>query len=234
MIRINLLPFRAARSKEAINRQLSLYIGILIILAALLTAGNWWAKKIITQKQMAVNKIKQEVKEYEAITKEINEIKSQLNLLQKKTGVIENLEKSRHESVQLMEMMSDTPIEGRMWLTSLETKVTERKPPKTNDKKKKKKVNEKKPENIVALPPLKSLTLQGLALDNKTVADFMTRLEQIKSPAQDKQERSHYSKVKLKTLKQYRLDENINLKQFNLELTESMPKAPTTNNKGTK
>ncbi len=230
MIKINLLPFRTARNKELINRQIFTFIGTLCIVALLLVAINIWLSGKVKRQQIAVNTIKEEVTKYEAITQEIDIIKSQLDLLEKKTEVIENLEKSRREAVHMMETMTDSVIEGRMWLTSLETRVTEQTPPEPKTAQKGTAKSKPQPPPV-PLPPLKNVSLQGLALDNKTVADFMTRLEQTKSKTSDETDSLLFSKVKLNTLKQHRLDDNLNLKQFNLDLTETLPKSSTPSTK---
>ncbi|MDI6687606.1 MAG: PilN domain-containing protein [Desulfobacterales bacterium] len=52
----------------------------------------------------------------------------------------------------------------------------------------------------------KTVNIKGVALDNKTVADFMTRLEDSKL----------FNKVELKTSKQQKFKKNINLKGFEI------------------
>ena len=146
MIRINLLPFRAARKKENIRRQVSIFILFLgFVLLALfyvhITLGGR-----ITKLQNQVAQTQQEVKRYKKITKEIASIKKKLAVLKKKTGVIKKLEKNRFEPVNLLDTMTKKVIAKRMWFTRFQTKKNR-------------------------------VTITGIALDNKTVADFMTRLE---------------------------------------------------------
>ncbi|MDO9565194.1 MAG: PilN domain-containing protein [Candidatus Desulfaltia sp.] len=52
----------------------------------------------------------------------------------------------------------------------------------------------------------KTVNIKGIALDNKTVADFMTRLEDSKL----------FNKVELKTSKQQKFKKSINLKSFEI------------------
>jgi type IV pilus assembly protein PilN len=52
----------------------------------------------------------------------------------------------------------------------------------------------------------KTVNIKGVALDNKTVADFMTRLE----------DSELFKKVELKTTKQYKFKKSINLKSFEI------------------
>ena len=55
-----------------------------------------------------------------------------------------------------------------------------------------------------------SIKIQGIAIDNKTVADFMTRLEASKL----------YADVKLKTLKQTKI-KKLNLKSFHISCNKA-------------
>ncbi|MBU4503462.1 MAG: PilN domain-containing protein [Proteobacteria bacterium] len=120
-----------------------------------------------------IENIKNEVAKYNKITKEVADIKNRLDVLNKKTGVIKNLELNRKEPVRLLDTMTSMVIPKRMWFTNLEAK-----------------------EEVV--------TIKGFALDNKTVADFMTCIEDSKL----------FDSVNLMTLKQEKYNKNINLKGF--------------------
>jgi type IV pilus assembly protein PilN len=147
MIRINLLPFRAARKKENIRRQVSIFFLFFgFVLATLLYFNFIYLNGKLTKLETSVDQTQKEVKKYKRITKEIQSIKKKLAILKKKTGVIKELEKNRFEPVNLLDTMTKKVIAKRMWFTRFETK-----------------------ENQV--------NITGIALDNKTVADFMTRLE---------------------------------------------------------
>lgn len=93
MIRINLIPFRAARSKEVIKRQITMFGLSIVALIVLLFAVNLVLANKVSNRQDAVEKVKKEVAKYEAINKEIEEIKKVLHLLEKRTEVINRLEK---------------------------------------------------------------------------------------------------------------------------------------------
>ena len=120
-----------------------------------------------------IENIKNELSKYNKIIKEITDIKNRLNVLNKKTGLIKNLELNRKEPVRLLDTMTFMVIPKQMWFTSLEAKE-------------------------------KAVTIQGFALDNKTVADFMTRLE----------DSTLFDSVNLMTLKQQNYNKDINLKGF--------------------
>lgn len=146
MIRINLLPFRAARKKENIRRQISIF---LLCFAFVVVVGMYWnthlGGRIDTLKEK-VSDTKKEVAKYKKINQKIDEIKRKLKVLEQKTAVIDELEKNRFAPVTMLDTMSMKVIAKRMWFTSFEDKGT-------------------------------NIKITGIALDNKTIADFMTRLE---------------------------------------------------------
>jgi type IV pilus assembly protein PilN len=146
MIRINLLPFRAARKKENIRRQVSIFFLFLFFVIVVLLYVHITLDGRITKLQSAVDQTQKEVKRYKKITKEIASIKKKLAVLKKKTGVIKKLEKNRFEPVNLLDTMTKKVIAKRMWFTKFQTKKNQ-------------------------------VSITGIALDSKTVADFMTRLE---------------------------------------------------------
>jgi len=175
MIRINLLPFRAARKKENVRQQVSIFLlSFLFVFAAMFYCNMLLNSKIngLDNKIAAITK---ELNKYSRINKEITSIKNNLAILKKKTDVIKDLEVSREESVRLLDAMTNMVIEKRMWLTSLEDREG-------------------------------GVSIKGIALDNKTVADFMTRLEQSEL----------FKTVNLKITKQKKFKKSIDLKSFEI------------------
>jgi len=146
MIRINLLPFRAARQKELVQRQITAFIfGLVLVTVALYLVGGVWTKKI-SRLKTEIAGIQQELTRQTAAAKEVDRIKKDLDALEKKTQVINNLKKSRREPVEMLDAMTGLVVENRMWFTSFSDSD-------------------------------KTVKIQGIALDNKTVSDFMRRLE---------------------------------------------------------
>jgi type IV pilus assembly protein PilN len=176
MIRINLLPFRAARKKENIRRQVSIFfLSIFLVTVILCYYHVRLAGKIETLDKKVEN-TKKEVAKYNKIVKEIGEIKKKLSVLKRKTDVIENLELNQEKAVRLLDNMTQMVIKKRMWFTSFAAQGD-------------------------------AVDIKGIAIDNKTVADFMTRLE----------ESENFKSVKLKTTKQERLsNKKVNLKSFDI------------------
>ena len=174
MIRINLLPFRAARKKENIRRQISVFfLSVFLMLAVLIYFNIHLGGRIKTLKKNVAS-TKTELQKYKKITQQIEDIKKKLAVLKKKTEVIRKLETDRFEPVQILEAMTEKIIAKRMWFTSF------------NDRP-------------------KSIKVTGIALDNKTVADFMTRLEGS----------GWFSAVKLNTLEK-KVVKGTSLKNFSI------------------
>ena len=178
MIRINLLPFRAARKKENIRRQVSIFILSFAFIIIVLVWYNIHLNSEVKELNERVVAMNKDLKKYEDINAKIKKIKSQLAILEKKTNVIKQLDKNRFEPVQLLDTMSAKVIAKRMWLTSLSEKGNR-------------------------------VTMVGIALDNQTIADFMTRLESS----------DFFKSVSLKTIKATRM-RGTNMKSFSLVCTK--------------
>lgn len=181
MIRINLLPFRAARKKENIRRQVSIFLLSLVFLLIILFYWNWHLGSEIAGLNTKITLTKAELDKYDKINKEIAEIKKKLSNLKKKMAVMETLEANRFEPTQLLDMMTQVIVPKRMWFTRMDSKD-------------------------------RQVKIAGIALDNKTVADFMVRLEQS----------GLFSDVNLNTLKQRKVDKS-NLKSFQISCVKKPP-----------
>ncbi|MDM8535548.1 PilN domain-containing protein, partial [Desulfobacterales bacterium HSG17] len=115
---------------------------------------------------------------------------------------------NRLTAFTILNTMSDMVIEKRMWFTNFEAKDEKIKAVKKRGKRGKKAKSDPSKEGAIK-PPNVSIKIKGTALDNKTVADFMTRMEKSKL----------YSNIRLITLKQQKFKqgsgkESINLKGF--------------------
>ena len=173
MIRINLLPFRAARKKENVRKQasifmLSILLGVILLGYLNLTFGSK-VRKMTSQ----VQDTKKVLAQYDVQAKEVDQIQKDLDVLKKKIDVITNLKSNRKGPVVLLDTMTQLVIKKRMWFTNLEAKGS-------------------------------GVNINGVALDNRTVADFMTQLEKSKL----------FASVNLSTLNQKQIKEDMNLKSF--------------------
>jgi len=120
MIRINLLPFRAARKKENIRRQVSVYLLSVILLTLGLFYFDVTLGNKITNLKVNIDEAKKQIAAYEKITKEIEDIKRQLDIYRKKIDVIKSLDRNRKEPVQLLETMTRMVVPKRLWFSNFE------------------------------------------------------------------------------------------------------------------
>ncbi len=178
MIRINLLPFRAARKKENIRRQVSIFMLSMVFLLIIFSYYNFSLNNKVDTLNARIKQSKAELEKYDKINAEIAQIKKKLDNLNKKMAVMKTLEADRFEPTRLLEMMTQVVVAQRMWFTKLES---------VEDK----------------------VKIQGIALDNKTVADFMVRLEDC----------GLFKDVDLKTLRRQK-DQSSNLKGFAITCTK--------------
>jgi type IV pilus assembly protein PilN len=192
MIRINLLPYRAARKKENIRKQISIFFISFLVVAAILLFYNLSLQNRIDVLNTTIAENKTILARLETQAREVDKIKNAFSNLEKKTKVIKDLETKRNDAVCLLDNMTKlvaeyTLISGsdslpdkdnlpvkRLWFTNFEAK-----------------------EN--------NISIKGIAMDNKTVADFMSRLESSQ----------FYTNVNLKTLKQQKTS-SLNLKSFDI------------------
>jgi type IV pilus assembly protein PilN len=214
MIRINLLPFRAARKKENIRRQVSIFFLILFFMSALLVWYNVSLNNKTKKLKMLITDTEKELETYNNINKEITEIKKNLQVLQTKTDVMEELEIKRREPLEILDAMTEMIVGNRMWFTSF--KVTEK--VQVQSEPAKGKQTKKQPAVSNGLPvkqPKKAVDIfiKGVALDSKTVADFMTGLES--SPL--------FSEINLKTIRQVNI-KGLNLVEFEVNLNKMQVK----------
>ena len=189
MIRINLLPFRAARKKENIRRQVSIFMLSLAFLLIIFFYYNYSLSNKIDSLNTSIKNTKTELAKYNKINNEIAQIKKKLNNLKKKMAVMKTLEANRFEPTRLLDIMTQVVVPKRMWLTRLESKGNK-------------------------------VKINGIALDNKTVADFMVRLEDC----------GLFKEVDLTTLKRKK-QQAADLKSFAISCTKNPLVGPKSKNK---
>ena len=143
MIKLNLLPFRAARKKENVRRQVSVIILSLIFAIIVMSYLFVTLNSKISDLNVKIKETNAEVKKYNQINKKIAGIKKKLNILRKKKKVIDSLELNRKEPVRLLDAMTKLIVARRMYFNSFSSKGN-------------------------------TVKVSGIAIDNQTVADFMT------------------------------------------------------------
>ena len=174
MIRINLLPYRTARKKENVRRQVSIFFLMLMLVSIVCVYAHTYLNGKLSGLTIEIEDTKKQIAQYEQKVKEINKIKKELDVLAKKMEIISQLDSSRKVPVKLLDAMTQLIVQKRMWLESLSAIDDE-------------------------------VSIAGIALDNKTVADFMIRLENS----------TLFPCVNLRTLKQTTIN-NMKLKHFDI------------------
>ncbi len=149
MIRINLLPFRAARKRENIRQQVSIFVLLLICFILGLSYYSIYLDKKIKGVKNQITVVENEIARYKEKAKRVNEIKIAISTYEKKVNVIKALKNRRREVIILLDSITSLIIPEEMWLTNLTMSGA-------------------------------AVTINGVAFDQKTVADFMTNIE--KSP----------------------------------------------------
>jgi type IV pilus assembly protein PilN len=146
MIKINLLPYREEKKKAGTKRQV--VIGLLSLGVFLLTLISLHIHLV-----MSVDTLETEVEsariKLDALTKvtgNLEKFKADKAILEKKIGVIEDLEKNRSYPVHIMDELASRISPQREWLTSFAQKDN-------------------------------NLRVEGVAVNNQALAQFMKRLE---------------------------------------------------------
>lgn len=218
MIRINLLPFRAARKKENIRQTVSIFLLLLVLVLIGLGYYHVVLSREINKLKEEIEFTKTEVIKYNKIAAEVEEIKKKLAVLNKRLDVITQLDANRDSAFKMLDMLANSIIEKRMWLTSFETtepKAVAKVPPKKGATPEKGKGKEEKKEK----PPV-TAKIEGIALDEKTISDFMEKLKSGKLFTDVDQQ----IKVEQKGFKQDKTKPDVYLKGFTMRCTIAPPK----------
>lgn len=122
MIRINLLPFRAARTKENVRRQVSVFILLIILLLVGMGAFKLYLDNKEKEEKARTEAIKIELDKYTKKAAEVDALNTENELLQKKINIINQLEKVRKEPIAIYSALNGLMVEERMWLTEFNIK----------------------------------------------------------------------------------------------------------------
>ncbi len=121
MIRINLLPVRAAQKKEKLRSQLSIFS--LCMILVLIACGS-----LYVQKMTSINDVKEEIatidQKNKDLRKKIGQVKdfeNKKNDLEKKLSVLQKLKEGKSGPVHLLDELS-TALPEKLWLTKFSEK----------------------------------------------------------------------------------------------------------------
>ena len=116
MIKINLLPVRAAKKKETLRQQQSLFLLSVVAVAAVGLALYFFLQLKIGSTKEEITKSETEIQELKAKIGKINELKKLKDEVKKKLNVLDMLRKGKVGPVhRLMTLSDSTP--DKLWLT---------------------------------------------------------------------------------------------------------------------
>src|SRR6056297_1182336 len=107
MIRINLLPFRLARKKENIRRQVSVFFLSLIFIILALGWVSFMLNDEINRMQSEVAQVRTQSLQYKKKANKVSRIKKNLAILEDKLAIVEALKKRKNEQQILLEQLAD-------------------------------------------------------------------------------------------------------------------------------
>jgi type IV pilus assembly protein PilN len=115
MIKINLLPIRAARKREYVKQQLALFIVLIVgsLIVCYLLYNNM-ANKIADRKKQITN-TKQQIEQYKKAIGEVERYKGLEAMLNRKLEIIDSLIKGKTGPVRVLDRLS-TLIPKQVWL----------------------------------------------------------------------------------------------------------------------
>ncbi len=122
MIRINLLPVRVSKKKEAGKQQLILFALAIIFV---LVCNFWWSRsrsEAFTSRQAKLTRTRTEIAQLERIIGEVKNIRAQQSAVKDKLAVLEKLKAGRQGPVRMLDELA-TIIPKRVWLRKVDEKA---------------------------------------------------------------------------------------------------------------
>jgi type IV pilus assembly protein PilN len=121
MVRINLLPVRVARKKQAGKQQLLLF-ALVLVLGFLVNFG-WASSRAseLARREAQVKRTRDEIAQLDKIIGEVKNIKEQQQQLREKLDVLGRLKEGRTGPVRMLDELA-TVTPKRLWLTKFDEK----------------------------------------------------------------------------------------------------------------
>jgi len=119
MIRINLLPFRAARKKENVRRQVSYFLLSVILVVVACAWYDIHLRQKVNARKAQVASMEAELKKYNEINREIAEIKKKLEIVKTKNRIVERISLDREKAVRMLDDLTRVIIPQQMMFSSL-------------------------------------------------------------------------------------------------------------------
>lgn len=145
MIKINLLPVRAAKKKESLRQQISVAVLSLVFVLIIIGYFHVTIVKRVAEANAQILATKDELEKTKAQIGEVSKFKEVKKVLEDKLGVINNLKKGKAGPVLMLDEFSRVTQE-KLWVGSFRESGG-------------------------------NIAIDGTALDNETIANYMTELE---------------------------------------------------------
>jgi type IV pilus assembly protein PilN len=117
MIKINLLPIRAAKKKETAIQQLVIAGGVIVIVALIVTSLYAVKRVQVTAAKDDITEANRKINELKTKIGKLEELKTLKEQVKKKLDVLAQLRKNKTGPAQRLASLSDlTP--GQLWLTN--------------------------------------------------------------------------------------------------------------------
>ncbi len=122
MVRINLLPVRVSKKKEAGKQQLVVFAAVLLV--GLLGNYFWGASRAgdLKTRQAKLARTRDDIAQLDRIIGEVKNIKDAQQELQKKLDVLDKLKQGRTGPVRMLDELA-TVTPRQLWLTKLDEKA---------------------------------------------------------------------------------------------------------------
>ena len=147
MTRINLLPYREEKKKASAKRQVLIGLVSFGILFLVIVSLHVYVIMGVAKLETKVKSARIQLDALTKVTGNLEKFKADKEILEKKIGVIKDLEKNRAYPVHIMDELASRISPQSEWLTSVA----------------------KKDNNLL---------LEGVAVNNPAIAQFMKRLEE--------------------------------------------------------
>jgi type IV pilus assembly protein PilN len=119
MIRINLLPFRAARKRENIKRQVTVYgLSVILLLVAMAYTFLQLDGRLSDAKAQETQ-LNQALAKHRKTIARINDLKKKIKVIEQKLDVIRKLEAGKQGPVRLLDELAEAVPKDRLWLSAM-------------------------------------------------------------------------------------------------------------------
>jgi type IV pilus assembly protein PilN len=120
MIRINLLPFRAARKRENIRKQVTVSGLIVVFFIVLMVYFFIQINGDLSDIKQVEAEKKQELSKYRNTLNEIKKLEKAIKEIETKLDVIKELEKGKTGPVRLLDEIAEAVPKDKLWLKTLD------------------------------------------------------------------------------------------------------------------